>query len=57
MSQLIKGLPLRTKSYKNLRIDTSRWDCYVARSGDVVVATYAKNGTTWMEQILSLIHI
>tara|TARA_A100001037_G_scaffold292770_1_gene308519 strand:- start:204 stop:1127 length:924 start_codon:yes stop_codon:yes gene_type:complete len=57
VSQLIKGLPLRTKSYKNLRIDTSRWDRYVARSGDVVVATYAKNGTTWMEQIvLHLIH-
>lgn len=57
MSQLIKGLPQRTKSYENVRIDSSRWDHYVPREGDVVVATYAKNGTTWMEQIvLHLIH-
>lgn len=54
---LIRGLPQRTKSYENPRIDTSRWDHYVPREGDVVVATYAKNGTTWMEQIiLHLIH-
>jgi aryl sulfotransferase len=57
VSDIIRGLPLRTKSYANSRIDTSRWDHYVPRQGDVVVATYAKNGTTWMEHIvLHLIH-
>jgi aryl sulfotransferase len=54
---IIRGLPQRKKSYQNVRIDSSRWDHYVPRKGDVVVATYAKNGTTWMEQIvLHLIH-
>jgi aryl sulfotransferase len=57
VSDIIRGLPLRKKSYANVRIDSSRWDHYAARKGDVVVATYAKNGTTWMEHIvLHLIH-
>ena len=54
---LIRGLPQRTKSYSNIRIDSARWDYYTPRDGDVVVATYAKNGTTWMEHIvLHLFH-
>ncbi|MCH2663380.1 sulfotransferase domain-containing protein [bacterium] len=54
---LVRGLPQRKKFFENVRIDSSRWDHYVPREGDVVVATYAKNGTTWMEQIvLHLIH-
>ena len=57
MSTIIRGLPQRTKYIENIRIDSARWDHYVPRQGDVVVATYAKNGTTWMEHIvLHLIH-
>jgi aryl sulfotransferase len=57
LSAIIRGLPQRTKTYTNIRIDSTRWDHYVPRQGDIVVATYAKNGTTWMEHIvLNLIH-
>ena len=57
MSTIIRGLPQRTKSYANVRIDSSRWDHYIPRHDDIVIATYAKNGTTWMEHIvLNLIH-
>lgn len=35
--------------------DSSRWDSYVPRDGDIVIATSPKVGTTWMQQIVSLL--
>ena len=39
--------PQRTRSYQNHLIDGARWDDYVPREDDVVVATPYKSGTTW----------
>ena len=36
-------------------MDSRRWDLYHPRSGDIVVATYPKCGTTWMQRIVSLL--
>lgn len=36
-------------------MDSRRWDAYRPRAGDVVVATYPKCGTTWTQQIVSLL--
>ena len=47
-----RSLPVRTQSRMTARYDSSRWDHYVPRDDDVVVATYPKCGTTWMEHIL-----
>jgi len=33
--------------------DSSRWDAYVPRSDDIIIATAWKCGTTWMQQIVS----
>jgi len=44
------------REYRTWILDSRRWQHYRPRPGDVVVATYPKCGTTWMQQIvLSLI--
>lgn len=48
------GLP-RIAEYRNWVTDTRRWDHYTPRPGDVIVATYPKCGTTWMQRIVSLL--
>ncbi|KAI9018175.1 sulfotransferase [Hyaloraphidium curvatum] len=35
--------------------DSRAWERYVPRDGDIVVATYPKSGTTWMQRIVDLL--
>ena len=41
--------------YRTWVADSRRWDHYQPRDGDIVIATYPKCGTTWMQQIVSLL--
>ncbi len=41
------------REYRTWALDSSRWDAYEARAGDVVIATSPKCGTTWTQQIVS----
>jgi aryl sulfotransferase len=43
------------KTYKTWVNDSTRWDHYQPRDGDIVIATYPKCGTTWMQRIMSLL--
>lgn len=36
-------------------MDSRHWDAYRPRAGDVVIATYPKCGTTWMQRIVGLL--
>jgi aryl sulfotransferase len=36
-------------------VDSRRWDTYRPRKDDIVIATYPKCGTTWMQQIVGLL--
>jgi aryl sulfotransferase len=43
------------RTYKTWINDSTRWAHYCPRAGDIVIATYPKCGTTWMQQIVSLL--
>jgi aryl sulfotransferase len=44
-----------TRTIRSWTTDTRRWAAYKPRNGDIVVATPAKCGTTWMIQIANLL--
>ena len=45
-------LPRVTRIYQNHHLDSTRWDEYRPRAGDIIVTTAYKSGTTWTQQIL-----
>ena len=46
------GLPAVTRLYQNHHLDSTRWERFQPREGDIVVATPYKSGTTWMQTIV-----
>ncbi len=51
----MKCISPATKEVRTWTTDSRRWSAYRPRPGDVVIATPAKTGTTWMQQIVSLL--
>jgi aryl sulfotransferase len=45
-------LPKLVHTYQNHILDSTRWERYAPREGDVIVATSYKSGTTWMQNIV-----
>jgi len=45
-------LPERTHVYQNHHFDSTRWDYFAHRPGDIVISTSYKAGTTWMQSII-----
>ncbi len=46
-------LPQKTREIHNNHMDSTIWNDFKFRDDDIIIATYAKSGTTWMQQIVS----
>jgi len=44
-----------TKVIRNSVCHSALWDGFRPRSGDIVIATYPRSGTTWMQRIVDLL--
>ena len=45
--------PVKTRELHNHHFDSTVWEEIEFRDDDIVIATYAKAGTTWMQQIIA----
>lgn len=45
--------PQKTREIHSNHFDSTVWNDFVFRDDDIVISTYAKAGTTWMQQIVS----
>lgn len=45
--------PRKTREMHNHHFDSTIWNGFRFRDDDIVIATYAKSGTTWVQQILA----
>ncbi len=45
--------PRKTRELHSHHFDSTVWNDFAFRPGDIVIATYAKSGTTWVQQLVS----
>jgi aryl sulfotransferase len=44
-----------TRHVRSRVFDSARWDSYWPREDDIIIATYSKCGTTWMQRVVSML--
>jgi aryl sulfotransferase len=44
--------PIKAREFHNHHFDSTIWNDFRFRDDDIIVASYAKSGTTWVQQIL-----
>jgi aryl sulfotransferase len=46
------GWPKKTREVQTAIVDSTRWNGFKFRADDIVIDTFGKSGTTWMQQIV-----
>src|SRR5690349_10647028 len=52
MVDVLVRSPTKTREFHNHHFDSTIWNDFRFRYDDIIVASYAKSGTTWLQQIL-----
>lgn len=47
------SLPAKTRELHSHHFDSTIWNDFSFRDDDIIISTYAKSGTTWMQQIIA----
>ena len=45
--------PVKTREFQSAAIDSTYWNDFAFRNDDIIIGTYAKSGTTWVQQIVA----
>ncbi len=53
MTEAVPALPVKTRELQSHHFDSTIWNGFRFRDDDIVIATYAKSGTTWVQQIIA----
>ncbi len=53
MSSSEPNWPKKTREFHDHHTDSTIWNDFKFRDGDIIIGTYAKSGTTWTQQIVS----
>lgn len=46
-------IPVKNRELHNHHFDSTIWNDFNFRNDDIVISSYAKSGTTWLQQIIA----
>lgn len=53
MNMMNYSIPIKTRELHNHHFDSTIWNDFKFRDDDIIISTYGKSGTTWVQQIVA----